>query len=176
MGSQFESQRWAHRRHWPVWTLAWIRNTCQRNRIRWCGFVMWCASLLVRYKEFYTWCYNWPLFLYGNPCQPHLLLPLRNPARNNSWRICVTVFTAVELHSKIRRTIFFYFEYSSKDPDPKIRWESVLDFFIAQDFFLWFLPFFLAFYKTLLYLQYTTGLSYNASLTIIYWEHTTNKA
>ena len=32
--------------------------------------------------------------------------------------------------------IFFYFEYSSKDPNPKIRWESVLDFFIAQDFFL----------------------------------------
>ena len=31
---------------------------------------------------------------------------------------------------------FFYFEYSSNDPDPKIRWESVLDFFIAQDFFL----------------------------------------
>ena len=31
------------------------------------------------------------------------------------------------------------------------------------DFFL-----FLAFYKTLLYLEYTTGLSYNASLTIIY--------
>ena len=34
------------------------------------------------------------------------------------------------------RQFFFYFEYSSKDPNPTIRWESVLDFFIAQDFFL----------------------------------------
>ena len=42
-------------------------------------------------------------------------------------------------------------------------------------FFLCYFFIFLAFYKTLLYLQYTTGLSYNKSLTIIYWEHTTNK-
>ena len=35
--------------------------------------------------------------------------------------------------------------------------------------------FFLAFYKTLFYLEYTTGLGYNTSLTIIHWEHTTNK-
>ena len=41
--------------------------------------------------------------------------------RNNSWRIYATVFTAVELHSKIRRTIFFYSEYSSKDPDSRLR-------------------------------------------------------
>ena len=37
---------------------------------------------------------------------------------------------------KDQKDNFFYFEYSSKDSDPKIRWENVLDFFIAQDFFL----------------------------------------
>ena len=51
--------------------------------------------------------------------------------------------------------------------------------FTAQDFFLFFFEisffFFLAFYKTLFYLEYTTGLGYNTSLTIIHWEHTTNK-
>ena len=30
---------------------------------------------------------------------------------------------------------FFYFEYSSKDPDPKIRWESVLGFVYRTRFF-----------------------------------------
>ena len=107
MGSQFESQRWAHRRHWPVWTLAWIRNTCQRNRIRWCRFVMWCASLLVRYKEFYTWCYNWPLFLYGNPCQPHLLLPLRNPAKKQQLKNLCHGFHSSGITFKDQKDNFF---------------------------------------------------------------------
>ena len=161
MGSQFESQRWAHRTHWPVWTLARIRNTCQRNRIRWCGFIMWCASLLVRYKEFYTWCYNWPLFLYGNPCQPHLMLPLRNPAKKQQLKNLCHGFHSSEITFKDQKDNFFYFEYSSKDPNPKIRWESVLDFFIAQDFFLWFLPFFWHFTK-----HYSTYNALQDSVTI----------
>ena len=82
--------------------------------------------------------------------------------RNNSWRICATVFTAVELHSKIRRKIFFYFEYSSKDPDPKIRWESVLDFFYRTRFFFVISSFFFGILQniTLLRIHYRTQLQY----------------
>ena len=47
------------------------------------------------------------------------------------------------------------------------------NFFI---FIIFFGNIFLTFYKTLLYLQYSTGLSNDTSLTIIYWEHTTDKA
>ena len=43
-------------------------------------------------------------------------------------------------------------------------------FFVISLFLLFFLAtFFLTFYKTLLYLQYSTGLSNDTSLTIIYW-------
>ena len=48
-------------------------------------------------------------------------------------------------------------------------------FFVISLFLLFFWQHFLTFYKTLLYLQYSTGLSNDMSLTIIYWEHTTDK-
>ena len=143
MGSQFESQRWAHRRHWPVWTLAWIRNTCQRNRIRWCGFVMWCASLLVRYKEFYTWCYNWPLFLYGNPCQPHLLLPLRNPAKKQQLKNLCHGFHSSGITFKDQKDNFFFtLNIAQKIPIPqsvgKAFWIFLSHKIFFCDFFLFF--------------------------------------
>ena len=52
---------------------------------------------------------------------------------------------------------------------------SVCFFFVISLFLLFFWQHFLTFYKTLLYLQYSTGLSNDTSLTIIYWEHTTDK-
>ena len=51
-------------------------------------------------------------------------------------------------------------------------WFFFCNFFI---FIIFFGNIFLTFYKTLLYLQYSTGLSNDTSPTIIYWEHTTDK-
>ena len=56
------AKRWARKRHWHVWTFAWIRNTYQRKRIRWYQCVItWSGILSVRYKEFYTGSHNQPL-------------------------------------------------------------------------------------------------------------------
>ena len=51
----------------------------------------------------------------------------------------------------------------------------VFFFLVISLFLLFFWQHFLTFYKTLLYLQYSTGLRNDMSLTIIYWEHTTDK-
>ena len=46
---------------WPVLTFAWIRNTYQRKRIRWCRSVItWPGILLIRYKKFSTGSRNQP--------------------------------------------------------------------------------------------------------------------
>ena len=54
--------------------------------------------LLVRCKEFYTRSYKKPLCSRREPCQPYLLLPLRNPAKKQQLKNLVTVFKAAELH------------------------------------------------------------------------------
>ena len=94
---------------WPVLTFAWIRNTYQRKRIRWCRSVItWPGILLIRYKKFYTGSHNQPALCSIRESMPAPLASFEKPCRETAEEF-VSRFS--QLWKYIQRSVGQYLSF-----------------------------------------------------------------